>query len=100
MKTARKYHWANGAPERIDIVRDEDQLPREAALAGTILGMVEQEHLLRKKLDEETKTVDAGQAEWEKTVDRATLPKELADLLAQGMRPLTVMSPLAPGLIA
>jgi hypothetical protein len=37
----------------------------------------------RKKLDEETKAVDARQAEWEKDVDRATLPKELADLLAQ-----------------
>jgi Protein of unknown function (DUF1553)/Protein of unknown function (DUF1549)/Planctomycete cytochrome C len=37
----------------------------------------------RKKLDAETKTVDAQQAEWEKTVDPAKLPKELADLLAK-----------------
>ena len=37
----------------------------------------------RKHLDEETRAVDAAQAEWEKTVDQTTLPKELADLLAQ-----------------
>ena len=37
----------------------------------------------RKKLDEETRAVDARQAEWEKTVERTKLPKELADLLAQ-----------------
>jgi hypothetical protein len=37
----------------------------------------------RKQLDHETRAVDALQAEWEKTVDRTKLPKELADLLAQ-----------------
>src|SRR5262249_55758346 len=37
----------------------------------------------RPKLDEETKRVDAAQAEWEKTVDKAKLPKEIADILAQ-----------------
>lgn len=37
----------------------------------------------RKKFDEETRAVDARQAEWEKTADRAKLPKDIADLLAQ-----------------
>jgi len=36
----------------------------------------------RKKFDEETRTVDARQAEWEKTADRAKLPKEIAEILA------------------
>jgi hypothetical protein len=37
----------------------------------------------RKRLDEETKAVDARQAEWETTVETAKLPKEIADILAQ-----------------
>jgi mono/diheme cytochrome c family protein len=37
----------------------------------------------KRKLDEETKRVDAGRAEWEKTVDRAKLPKDVAGLLAK-----------------
>jgi Protein of unknown function (DUF1553)/Protein of unknown function (DUF1549)/Planctomycete cytochrome C len=36
----------------------------------------------RKQLAEESRKVDALQAEWEKTVDRAKLPKEIADGLA------------------
>jgi hypothetical protein len=36
----------------------------------------------KAKLDAETKKVDAGQLEWEKTVDHKTLPKEIADILA------------------
>jgi hypothetical protein len=36
----------------------------------------------RKKLDAETKSVDARQAEWEKTVAPASLPKEVAAALA------------------
>jgi cytochrome c553 len=38
---------------------------------------------VRKQFDEETRIVDALQAEWEKTVDPAKLPKEIADVLAQ-----------------
>src|SRR5262249_2091949 len=37
----------------------------------------------RAKLDEETKAIDARQAEWAKSVDPAKLPKEIADILAQ-----------------
>ncbi len=37
----------------------------------------------RKKFDEETRRVDGKQAEWEKTADRAKLPKEIAAILAQ-----------------
>src|SRR5438552_7002441 len=36
----------------------------------------------KAKLDAETKKVDAGLAEWEKTVDRKMLLKDVADLLA------------------
>src|SRR5262249_40423112 len=36
----------------------------------------------KKQLDDETRRVDAGRAEWEKSVDRSKLPKELADALA------------------
>jgi hypothetical protein len=38
---------------------------------------------LRKKLDEETRKLDADRAKWEKAVDRKTLPKEIADILAK-----------------
>jgi hypothetical protein len=37
----------------------------------------------RKKLDEETRKLDAGRAQWEKTVNVKTLPKEIADVLAK-----------------
>jgi mono/diheme cytochrome c family protein len=37
---------------------------------------------VRKKLDEETRKVDARQAQWEKSVDRKSLPKEIADIVA------------------
>ena len=37
----------------------------------------------KAKLDVEMKKVAAGLAEWEKTVDRKTLPKDVADILAQ-----------------
>ncbi len=36
----------------------------------------------KTKLDVETKKIAAGLAEWEKTVDRKTLPKDIADILA------------------
>jgi Protein of unknown function (DUF1553)/Protein of unknown function (DUF1549)/Planctomycete cytochrome C len=39
--------------------------------------------VLRKQLEEETRKIDARQSEWEKTADRAKLPKEIADYLAQ-----------------
>ncbi len=39
--------------------------------------------VMRKKLEEETRAVNARQAEWEKSVDRAKLPKEIADILNQ-----------------
>lgn len=38
---------------------------------------------VRKEYDEETRRIDARQAEWEKTVDRTKLPKEIAGVLAQ-----------------
>jgi hypothetical protein len=37
---------------------------------------------VRKKLDEETGKVDAAQAQWEKTVDPKSLPKEIAAIVA------------------
>src|SRR5205807_145603 len=37
----------------------------------------------RKRLDEATRKTDADQKEWEKAVAPASLPKELAPLLAQ-----------------
>jgi hypothetical protein len=36
----------------------------------------------RKRLDDETKKADAGRAEWEKTVKRETLPRDVAAILA------------------
>ncbi|MBY0524987.1 MAG: PSD1 and planctomycete cytochrome C domain-containing protein [Gemmataceae bacterium] len=38
---------------------------------------------LKKRLDELTGMVDAGQLEWELSVDSATLPKDIAAILAQ-----------------
>jgi mono/diheme cytochrome c family protein len=37
----------------------------------------------RRKLDEETRKADALQPEWEKTGDRAKLPKDIAEMLAK-----------------
>ena len=39
----------------------------------------------RKKFDEDTKALNLKQPEWEKTVDRAKLPKEIADILAKAV---------------
>jgi hypothetical protein len=38
---------------------------------------------LRKQYDEETRKIDAQRPDWEKTVDRKSLPKEIADILAR-----------------
>jgi hypothetical protein len=37
----------------------------------------------KRKLDEENKKLDAGRAEWEKSVTRESLPKEIAGILAK-----------------
>jgi hypothetical protein len=51
----------------------------------------------RRRLDEETARVDAGQAAWEKTTDRSKLPKELGEALAMpaGKRSPTQATTLA-----
>jgi Protein of unknown function (DUF1553)/Protein of unknown function (DUF1549)/Planctomycete cytochrome C len=36
----------------------------------------------KRRLEEETKRVDSGRPEWEKTVDRSRLPKEVAEVVA------------------
>jgi hypothetical protein len=51
---------------------------REAELAELTPKLAE----ARKRLDAETRKVDAALAAWEKTVDRATLPKPVATILA------------------
>jgi hypothetical protein len=38
---------------------------------------------LRKKLDELTRKLDADRPQWEKTVDRKSLPKEIADIVVK-----------------
>lgn len=38
---------------------------------------------VRKEFDEETARVDAGQLEWELSVDPATLPKDIAEIVVQ-----------------
>jgi hypothetical protein len=40
----------------------------------------------KRKLDEENKKLDAGRAEWEKSVDRESLPKEIAAILAKAAK--------------
>jgi hypothetical protein len=38
---------------------------------------------LRKRLDENTRKLDAERAKWEKSVDRTSLPKDIAEILAK-----------------
>jgi len=56
-----------------------------AALAGeekNLEALTAQLSRARQKLDEETRKVDGGQKEWEKTVQAAKLPKDVAAVLA------------------
>ncbi|MDB5350664.1 MAG: Planctomycete cytochrome [Planctomycetota bacterium] len=65
---------ANGEDPTIEVPR----MGQEAAYAG----LSAQFARAKQKLDEESQWVDSRRGDWEKAVDRARLPKDLADILA------------------
>ena len=65
----------NAEPPTLDVA----QIGRDADYAAALAKLQD----ARVKHDEVTQKTDASRADWEKSVDRTSLPKEIADLLAK-----------------